>query len=103
RALLGGELPVRDLRDQLGRGAPSVPGGPQSLARQAIRFAAVGALSTLAYLVLFVILRPLGAQTANLLALFSTAMLNTAANRRFTFGVTGSGAIRHQLQGLLVF
>ena len=59
--------------------------------------------STLAYLVLFVVLRPMGAQTANLLALLSTAVLNTAANRRFTFGVRGSGAARHQLQGLLVF
>jgi putative flippase GtrA len=33
-----------------------------------------------------------------------TAVGNTAANRRFTFGVRGSsGSGRHQMQGLLVF
>ncbi|MDX6245300.1 MAG: hypothetical protein QOE76_3023, partial [Frankiales bacterium] len=32
-----------------------------------------------------------------------TAIGNTAANRRLTFGVTGSGAAKHQLQGLVVF
>ena len=44
------------------------------------------------------------AQAANLLALLVTAVANTAANRRFTFGVRGRGsAARHQLQGLAVF
>jgi putative flippase GtrA len=32
-----------------------------------------------------------------------TTIANTAANRRFTFAVTGPGAARNQLQGLLVF
>jgi putative flippase GtrA len=33
-----------------------------------------------------------------------TAVGNTAANRRLTFAIRGrSGAVRHQLQGLLVF
>jgi hypothetical protein len=42
--------------------------------------------------------------TANLLALLVTAVGNTAANRRLTFGVRGPRhALRHQLQGLLVF
>jgi putative flippase GtrA len=46
----------------------------------------------------------LPAQWANVLALASTAVANTAANRRLTFGVTGRRhAGRHQLQGLLVF
>jgi putative flippase GtrA len=46
----------------------------------------------------------MGAQPANLLALLLTAVANTAANRRLTFGVTGrTGAGRHQLQGLVVF
>jgi len=77
---------------------------PPSLARQILRFAAVGAASTLAYLLLFVVLRAgLGAQLANLVALLVTAVANTAANRRFTFGVRGEGVARHQLQGLLVF
>jgi putative flippase GtrA len=103
RALVRGDLPLRELRDQLGRGQVDVPGVPVSLARQAIRFAGIGVLSTVAYLLLFVLMRPVGAQPANLFALLTTALANTAANRRFTFGVRGSGAARHQLQGLLVF
>ncbi|MGH3544188.1 MAG: GtrA family protein, partial [Mycobacterium sp.] len=40
----------------------------------------------------------------NLIALLVTAEANTAANRRFTFGVRGSvGAARHQVEGLVVF
>jgi putative flippase GtrA len=107
RALLRGELPLQDLRAAVGRspaGGPSVPGVPRRLAWQAVRFAAVGMLSTLAYLLLFLLARPaMGAQVANLLALLVTAVANTAANRRFTFGVRGAGATRHQVQGLAVF
>ena len=100
RALLRGELPVRELRAQLGQRNAA----PESLARQAIRFCAVGVASTLAYLVLFLLWHdPLGAQTANLLALLVTAVANTAVNRRFTFGISGGGAVRHQAQGLIVF
>ncbi|HEY2271197.1 MAG TPA: glycosyltransferase, partial [Jatrophihabitantaceae bacterium] len=101
RSLVRRELPVRELRTQLGRTASA----PESLFRQAIRFAAVGVLSTLAYLVLFLVWRgSLGAQVANLLALLVTAVANTAVNRRFTFGVSGrDGAMRQQGQGLLVF
>jgi putative flippase GtrA len=36
-------------------------------------------------------------------ALLTTAVANTAANRRLTFGVTGSGAARSQAEGLVVF
>ncbi len=104
RALVRGRLPLRELRAQLGRAPLSVPGVPEPLAKQALRFGAIGVVSTLAYLALFVLLRPLGAQPANLLALLVTAVANTAANRRFTFGVRGSHrATRHQLQGLAVF
>jgi putative flippase GtrA len=55
--------------------------------------------------VLFVLLRGWApALVANSLALLVTAVLNTAANRRFTFGVRGaSGRLRHQAQGLAVF
>ena len=57
---------------------------------QAVRFAAVGVASTAAYLLLFMMLHgSLGAQAANLIALLLTAIGNTAANRRFTFGVAG--------------
>jgi putative flippase GtrA len=104
RALTRGDLPLRELRAAVGRDDLTVPGVPQRLAGQAVRFATIGVLSTLAYLVLFVLLRPsMGAQPANLLALLITAVANTAANRRFTFGVRGEGAGRHQLQGLVVF
>ncbi len=104
RALLRGQVPLHDLRSAAGRDEVAVPGVPRRLAGQALRFAAIGALSTLAYLLLFLLARPsMGAQPANLVALLITAIGNTAANRRFTFGVRGSGAGRQQLQGLVVF
>ncbi len=104
RALARGALPLRELRAAVGREEVTVLGVPQRLAGQAVRFAGVGVLSTLAYLLLFVALRSwTGAQAANLLALLVTAVGNTAANRRFTFGVRGAGAGRHQAQGLIVF
>jgi putative flippase GtrA len=107
RAFATGALPVHNLRTQLGRAPlePATPGVPAGLTRQLIRFAAVGVFSTVAYLVLFLLLRaPLGSQGANVLALLSTTMANTALNRRFTFGVVGPlGRTRHQLQGLIIF
>ncbi|PGH45201.1 Glycosyltransferase involved in cell wall bisynthesis [Micromonospora sediminicola] len=107
RALLTGALPLPRLRAQLGRAPLPAPPAqvPVGLPRQLVRFAAVGVASTLAYLVIFVAARgPLGAQPANLLALLLTAVANTAANRRLTFGVTGRRhAGRHHLQGLLAF
>jgi glycosyltransferase involved in cell wall biosynthesis len=58
------------------------------------RFVLVGLVSTLAYAILFLLLRtPLGSFDANAAALAITAIANTAANRRFTFGVLG----RHQI------
>jgi putative flippase GtrA len=59
----------------------------------------------LAYLGLFWTLSgPLGGQGANAAALLLTAVANTAANRRFTFGVRGRTArARHQVQGIGVF
>ncbi|MEU7946475.1 glycosyltransferase [Micromonospora taraxaci] len=125
RALLTGALPLTALRAQWGRGPLTVPSGrgpltvspgraplvgpatqvPFGLPRQLVRFAAVGVASTLAYLVLFVATRgALGAQPANLLALLVTAVANTAANRRLTFGITGRRDVgRHHVQGLLAF
>ena len=61
-------------------------------------------MSTVAYLLIFLLLRPFGAQSANLVALLLTAIANTAANRWFTFGVRGRNAlVRHQFEGLTVF
>ncbi|GAA4203460.1 bifunctional glycosyltransferase family 2/GtrA family protein [Actinocatenispora rupis] len=107
RALATGRLPLAELSSQLGRHPLPVrtPGVPAGLVRQAVRFAAVGVASTLAYLLLFLVLRNgIGAQGANLVALLVTAVANTAANRRLTFGISGRRhAGRHQAQGLLVF
>jgi putative flippase GtrA len=105
RALADGTLPIGTLRAQLGREPLDVPGVPRGLLRQSARFAVVGVSCTLAYLGLYVALAAvLSGQVANLLALLITAVANTAANRRWTFGVRGAlGAGRHQLQGLLVF
>ncbi len=110
RALGTGALPIAAVRQSLGREPLMTPseataGLPAGLVRQLVRFAAIGVASTGAYAALYLLGQPaLGAQTANLLALLVTAVLNTAANRRFTFGVRGQhGAGRHQVQGLLVF
>jgi putative flippase GtrA len=69
------------------------------------RFVAIGVASTLAYALLYLLLRgPLGAGGANALALAATAVANTAANRRFTFGVRGrAGLLRQHGLGALVF
>ena len=97
-----GAIPVTDIAAQLGSARAAAP---KSLLRQAVRFCAIGAASTIAYLLLFTLLRGVvGAQAANLFALLVTAVANTAANRRFTFGVRGRGrASRHHFEGLVVF
>jgi glycosyltransferase involved in cell wall biosynthesis len=70
-----------------------------------MRFALVGIGSTALYLLLFLALRTgLEAQAANALALALSAVANTAANRRFTFGRRGrEGLLGHHLKGLIVF
>lgn len=72
---------------------------------QARQFVAIGVVSTLAYLVLFAALREFtSAALANAAALLITAVANTWANRRFTFGIRGrDGAARDHLGGLLAF
>ncbi|HEY5881488.1 MAG TPA: hypothetical protein VIU11_21440, partial [Nakamurella sp.] len=59
RALTTGALPLADVRRQLGRAPrePDTPGVPNGLTRQIVRFAVIGAASTLAYLVLFFLFR----------------------------------------------
>ncbi|MGK3202554.1 glycosyltransferase [Amycolatopsis sp. MEPSY49] len=107
KATFTGEIPISRLREQLGRRPIGVeaPGVPPRLVTQLVRFAAIGVTSTLAYLVLFLLLRTVvGAQAANFTALLVTAIGNTALNRRLTFGIRGrSGAGRHQFEGLIVF
>ncbi|GAA0210695.1 bifunctional glycosyltransferase family 2/GtrA family protein [Actinomadura nitritigenes] len=89
-----------------GRRAPAAKDAlPAGMARQLPAFAVIGAISTVAQLVLFVLLRlAMGPLWANALSLIITTVGNTAANRRFTFGVTGTGrALRQQLEGGLAF
>lgn len=71
RGLATGALPPGDLRRQLSRDPmPPQDGVPKGLARHLVRFAAVGVASTLAYIMIFALLRLVtGAQAANLLAL----------------------------------
>ena len=101
-----GEIPLEDIRAALVRDVPR-PGtdDPPGLLPQIIRFGIIGVASTLSYVVLFLLMSPLvGAQVANFAALLATAIANTAANRRFTFGVRGSdNALKHQGQGIFVF
>jgi glycosyltransferase involved in cell wall biosynthesis len=70
-----------------------------------LRFFAIGVTSTLAYALLFLVLHSwMPAQAANALSLALTAVANTAANRRITFGVRGrEQLLRQHVLGALVF
>ncbi|MFD3325191.1 glycosyltransferase [Streptomyces sp. NPDC058701] len=108
RALAAGALPLDLLARPFGddpRDRGALPGVDGGLARQLLGFCAVGALSTLLYLLLYSAIRTgTGPQTANGAALLLSAVANTAANRRLTFGIRGRDrAVRHQAQGLVVF
>jgi putative flippase GtrA len=103
RGFASGSIPVNAIAAQLA--SSQLSAAPNSLFRQAVRFGAIGVASTLAYLALFMLMHGvIGAQAANLVALLVTAIANTAANRRFTFGVSGgTKAARHHVEGLIVF
>ncbi|WP_392893736.1 glycosyltransferase [Streptomyces sp. LN699] len=108
RALAIGALPLDRLARPFGddpRDRTALPEVPRGLARQLLGFCAVGLLSTLLYLLLYSAFRSsVGPQAANAAALLLSAVANTAANRRLTFGVRGRArAVRHQAQGLVVF
>ncbi len=70
-----------------------------------VAFGIIGGACTLAYMALYLLARQImPAIWANALALLITAVANTAANRRFTFGVKGSAdALRHQFEAGLGF
>ena len=76
-----------------------------ALATRVVRFALIGVISTIAYAVLFLALRPeLGAPWANAVALALTAVANTHANRHITFGVRGPrGLLAQHAGGALAF
>ncbi len=71
--------------------------------RQLLSFGAIGVASTLAYVAIYAGLRTFApAAAANVTALVMTAIANTAANRRLTFGVHGSaGLARDHAAGLV--
>ncbi|WP_327589757.1 bifunctional glycosyltransferase family 2/GtrA family protein [Nonomuraea sp. NBC_00507] len=108
RAKAGGTARVADL-PRRPEPKPSHPDAVVSrrdtgLVWQLLSFAAIGVLSTAVTLLLYALFRSaMDPLTANLLALVITTMVNTEANRRFTFlGSRGSSGRVH-LQGLIVF
>lgn len=104
RSIATGQIPLERIYAELGRHPLETPRVP-SFFGQVVRFAAVGVASTIAYALLYLLFQfVVPGQLANFLALLITAIANTAANRRFTFGVRGRrGVVRHQFQGLIVF
>src|SRR6201986_1126260 len=108
--LLRGTIKVPALRDSAAgafgaAGYPRGRSGRGELGWQIAGFTAIGVASTVAYLLLFLLLRSvMPAQAANALSLLVTAIANTAANRRLTFGIRGRAqAARHQVKGLIAF
>ena len=71
------------------------------IGREFASFAAIGLVSTAAYAVLYAAARGVTSPAnANLLALVITALGNTAANRRLTFGIAGRASLlRHHAAG----
>jgi putative flippase GtrA len=76
-----------------------------ALAAPLVRFLGIGIASTVGYALLFLALAaPLGAVLASAVALGLTALANTAANRRLTFGIRGPEHLgRQHLAGFIVF
>jgi putative flippase GtrA len=76
-----------------------------ALAAPITRFLGIGIASTVAYALLFLVLaRTLGSVLASAVALAATAVANTAANRRLTFGIRGREHLgRQHLASFLVF
>jgi putative flippase GtrA len=106
-AFARGSIKVPQLRGPAlagpGGGARRAASG--ELLLQSVSFAVVGIASTIAYVLLYLLLRGvMSAQAANVLSLLVTAVANTAANRRLTFGISGRlHAARHQVKGLIAF
>ena len=90
---------VDDIRRRIGRRPVTA-----STAVQTGRFAVVGGATTVLHLALFtvLVLATWPTQLANLTALVIAAVVNTTANRWWTFQVRGPGMWRHQAQGLAI-
>ena len=93
--------PVQGEQDDSAFGRPAV----RLLATELRSFVTIGVASTIAYVVLYGGLRwAVSAAVANAIALVLTAIGNTAANRRLTFGVSGRASLlRHHAAGLAAF
>ncbi len=102
-SLVRGTLPLREIGVRLGRTSAEAARG--RIGMQVGIFLLIGLVSTVAYALIYLALRSaLSPWWANFAALAATAVLNTAANRRFTFGVLGPRhLLRHHAQGLAIF
>jgi putative flippase GtrA len=97
------EAPVGQAVGQdVGGGASAT--GDGDLPGQLVRFASIGAVSTIVFAVLFALLAsPIGLVAADVVALAICSVANTAANRRLTFSLHGrSGRARHYRAALVV-
>jgi putative flippase GtrA len=103
KGLSRGQIALEPVRQAFGR--PEIADPKTALAARVLRFAAVGVVSTIAYALLYLVLRhAMPAQVANFASLLITAVGNTALNRRVTFGVRGgANRTKHQLRGLITF
>ncbi len=97
--LAAGRIPVTSISQEILNSA-----APRSLAGQLWRFCTVGVISTLLYATIYLLARDdLGALWANFTALGLSAVANTAMNRWYTFGLSGSrNRLVQQLQALAV-
>lgn len=96
-----------DVTATAGLAAPTPSGldaARPTLAAQAVRFASIGLVSTVVFAVLYALLfGVLGAVGALLVAFALCSVVNTAANRRLTFALSGrSDRRRHVLAGAAV-
>jgi putative flippase GtrA len=104
RSIVGGRihLAAPAAGTDAGTGAAAIAPPEPDLASQLVRFASVGVVSTGLFGALFLMLAgPLGPVAADVVALATCTVANTAANRRLTFSLRGrAGRARHQLAGL---
>ena len=82
---------------------PATP-GPRPLSEQLVRFGSIGLVSTAVFGLGFAVLAgPVGRAPATIAALAACSVVNTAANRRLTFSLSGrTHRLRHFARGLAV-
>ncbi len=82
---------------------PATP-GPRPLSEQLVRFGSIGLVSTAVFGLGFAVLAgPVGRAPAAITALAACSVVNTAANRRLTFSLSGrTHRLRHFARGLAV-